>query len=89
MVVTKKHKKYQGVMPSYKAVIKGMIEVQDSAEVDGVTWYIIQVNPRVTPWIRQQNKDLWYNHITPNYYKVVDTFDVHEKLYTMLALRWA
>jgi len=81
--------RYDGVMPSRKAVIKGMIEIQDKAEVDGDTWYVVQVNPRVCPWIREQNKDLWYEHIDQRWYKVANTFDVHEKLYSMLALRWS
>ena len=83
------HSRYDGVMPPRKAVIKGMIEIQDTAEVDGAIWYTVQVNPRVGTWIRQQNKDLWGDYIAANYYKMVDTFDVHEKLYSMLALRWS
>jgi hypothetical protein len=83
------HSRYDGIQPPRKAVIKGYIEIQDTTQVDGATWYTIQVNPRVSPWIKEQHKDLWYSHITPNQYKVVDTFDVHEKLYSMLALRWS
>ena len=53
-------------------------------------WYVIQVEPRVVPWVREQNQELWYEHLTCNQrYRVLDTFDVHEKLYTMLAMRWA
>jgi len=83
------HSRYDGIQPPRKAVIKGYIEIQDTTQVDGVTWYTIQVSPRVSPWIKEQHKDLWYSHISPNHYKVVDTFDVHEKLYSMLALRWS
>jgi len=83
------HSRYDGIMPPRKAVIKGYIEIQDTTQVDGATWYTVQVNPRVSPWIKEQHKDLWYTHINPNQYKVVDTFDVHEKLYSMLALRWS
>lgn len=79
---------YSGVMPPQKSVIKNYFEVQDNAVVDGCQWYTIQVNPRVSPWIKEQNKELWFNHITPNHYKVLDTFDVHEKLFTMLAIKW-
>ena len=83
------HSRYDGVMPPRKAVIKGYIEIQNTSQVDGTTWYTIQVNPRVSPWIRQQNKDLWSSYTTANYYTMIDTFDVHEKLYSMLALRWS
>ena len=76
-------------MPSRKAVIKGMIEIQDTAEVDGATWYTVQVNPRVRPWITNQPKSMWQEHIDQRWYTVANTFDVHEKIYTMLALTWS
>jgi len=80
---------YSGVMPPYKSIIKTMFEIRSSAIVDGDTWYTVQVNPRVNSWIKTQDTSLWYNHLTPNHYKVVDTYDIHEKLYTLLALRWS
>jgi len=80
---------YTGVMPPRKAVIKNYFEVQDKAIVDGDWWYTVQVNPRVTTWIKEQPASMWYIHLTPNHYKVVDTFDMHEKLYSMMILRWS
>ena len=77
------------VLPPRKSVIKGYFEVQDKVIVHGDWWYTVQVNPRVSPWIREQSEDLWYNHLTPSHYKVLDTFDIHEKLYTFLVLRWS
>jgi|SanBayMetagenome_1026888.scaffolds.fasta_scaffold09268_3 hypothetical protein len=77
-------------MPPTKAVQRNRIEIIDQALVDNEQWYVIQVEPRVVPWVREQNQELWYEHLTCNQrYRVLDTFDVHEKLYTMLAMRWA
>ena len=77
-------------MPPTKAVQKHRFEILDQAVVDNEQWYVIQVEPKVVPWIRNQNQELWYQHITyQGHYRVLDTFDVHEKLYTMMALAWA
>jgi hypothetical protein len=77
-------------MPPTKAVQKHRFEIIDQAVVDNEQWYVIQVEPKVVPWIRNQNQELWYQHITyVGHYQVLDTFDVHEKLYTMMALAWA
>jgi len=80
---------YDGVMPPHKAVILGNFEVMESAVVDGDTWYKIQVIPRVTEWIKTQDKNRWYEHITAHNYRVLNTFDIHETLYTLLILRWS
>lgn len=87
---TRKHKKLKGVMPSYKADV-GRFKIINRALVDGEQWYTVQVHPDVKPWIYEQpNRDkLWYNHIDNRWYTVANTFDMHEKIYTMLALRWS
>jgi len=82
-------KKYNGTLPPRKFSIDGNFEVQGRAVVDGDWWYTVQVAHIVQPWIWQQPRDLWYDHLSPNHYRVVSTFDIHEKIYTMLALRWS
>ena len=72
-----------------RAVQKNRFEVIDSAKVDGEQWFVIHVEPRVTPWIREQDNTWWYEHTKTQYkYRVLDTFDIHEKLYTLLSLKW-
>jgi hypothetical protein len=83
------HRPYQGVMPPPHAVIKGNFEIISRAAVDKECWVTVQVIPRVSEWIKTQNPDLWYDHKTANNYKVLDTFDMSEKLYTMLVLKWS
>jgi hypothetical protein len=80
---------YKGVMPPYRSILKNNFEVCDNALVDGEQWYTVQVMPCVQEWVKQQEKNFWYEHFTANNYKVVNTFDMHERLYTMLALRWS
>jgi hypothetical protein len=73
-----------------RAVQRNRFEVVDSAVVDGEKWFVVHVEPRVTPWIREQENNLWYEHTTSQYrYRVLDTFDVHERLYTLMSLRWS
>lgn len=80
---------YEGVMPPYKAVIIGNFEIRESALVDGEEWHTVQVTPRVTKWIHEQNTNMWYSHKTASKYKVLDTFDIHTKLYTIMAIKFS
>lgn len=79
--------KYSTLLP-LKAVQKNSYEIIDRGLVDNEQWYVVQAEPKVARWMRTQNKDLWYDYKVGSY-RVLDTFDVHEKLYTMLAMRWA
>ena len=84
----KKHKKYQGVMPPYSTREKSF-RIIDSAVVDGRMWYTVQTRPPVSEWVRQQPNNQWYSHVGASGYKVIDAFDIEERLYNMLALRWS
>jgi hypothetical protein len=57
----------------------------DQQEVDGDTWYVVEVKPDVAHWIRTQNQDLWFEH-DHKFGKAM--FDVSGRLYTMLSLKW-
>ena len=72
-----------------RAIQKRRFEVVDTGVVDGEQWFVVSVEPKITPWIREQDNSWWYEHTTQYNYRVLDTFDVHEKLYTLLSLRWA
>lgn len=67
------------------------IRILDSATVDGETWYTVQCKPSyVSGWIQEQDTKLWsrHEHIDRKWYIHFNVFDVHEKLYTMLMLKW-
>ena len=63
--------------------------ILDQAPVDGATWYTVSCANEVSTWLREQSKELQHSHIDNNRYLFVTKFDIHEKLYTLLALRWS
>jgi len=67
------------------------IRILDQANVDGETWYTIQCKPSyVSAWVQEQDPALWHRHehIDQKWYIHFNVFDMHEKLYTMLMLKW-
>jgi len=61
------------------------------AEVDGDTWYSVICSRAVSEWLRSQSRELQYSHVDTNYnnYEWKNKFDIHEKLYTMMSLKWS
>ena len=67
------------------------IRILDQALVDGQTWYTVQCKPSyISSWVQEQDPALWHRreHIDKNWYMHFNVFDMHEKLYTMLMLKW-
>jgi len=62
-------------------------EINAKAEVDGATWYTISCTKDIGEWLRTQPKELRYEALAHRW--VLSQFDIHEKLYTMLALKWS
>jgi hypothetical protein len=75
-------------MPPYRTDVT-KFKIIDQALVDNEQWYTIQVHPDLRHWMYEQHKSMWYEHIDQGRYRVANTFDVHEKIYTMLAVRWS
>ena len=89
MARIKIHRVYEGVMPPAKAVILGDFEHYGSLTIDDTVWHTVQCTPKVGEWIKQQEDSLWTEFITPvSNYRVLDTFELADELYIMLALRW-
>ena len=63
--------------------------ILDQAPVDGATWYTVSCVNEVSTWLREQSKELQHSHVDNNRYFFVTKFDIHEKLYTMMALKWS
>jgi len=63
------------------------------AIVDGDTWYNVGCSKEASIWFRkqfaEQEDKMWHEHIDEQWYFRLNRFDMHEKLYTMLILRWA
>lgn len=68
------------------------IRILDSATVDGEIWYTVQCKPStVSGWVQEQDPNLWRrtdSSIDQRWYVHFNVFDIHEKLYTMLMLKW-
>ena len=64
-------------------------DIRDQAQVDGRTWYTVYCTHEASQWIRRQSRTLWHEHIHKKWDVIHNTFDIDEKLYTMLALRWS
>ena len=60
----------------------------NSSLVDGETWYTVRCNTDVCNWIRTQDAVYWHEHIDQNWYVFKNTFDIHEKIYTMLGVKF-
>lgn len=61
--------------------------IVSEAKVDDAQWYTVRIyKTTCASWIRRSNKSLWYEHTNTSRYGGL--FDIHEKLYTMLALTW-
>lgn len=72
--------------------VQPAIRILDQAQVDGETWYTVQCKPSlVSGWLQEQDPALWHRHedVDKRWYVHFNVFDVHEKLYSMLQLRWA
>lgn len=63
-------------------------KIVDQSIVDSELWYTVRVNRHdCAKWIRDSKSEWQYEHA---YMGPVGTlFDIHEKLYTLLSLRWA
>jgi hypothetical protein len=63
--------------------------ILDQATVDGDQWYTVSCTKEVSAWITTQPKDMFQEHINDTWHFALGKFDMHEKLYTMLALKWS
>jgi hypothetical protein len=63
--------------------------IHDESVVDGATWYIVGCYDDTSQWLRSQDQKLWHEHINNKFLVINHLFDIHEKLYTMLALKWS
>ena len=71
-------------------IINQMHSYQDitHATVDDHEWHTVKCNNKTAVWVRQQNKDMWYEHIDSNWTVYKNMFDIHERIYTMLQLKY-
>ena len=58
------------------------------ATVDGEKWYTVSGQKLVCEWIRTQDEKYWHEHIDQDWYVSFSTFDIHEKIYAMLGMKF-
>ncbi len=72
---------------------KPAVEIIDRATVDGEQWYTVSCNKAASIWFRETHTDvedkLWHCHIDNNWQAFSNRYDMHEKLYTLLAMKFA
>lgn len=56
---------------------------------DGMTWYTIGCNNKVGAWMREKFNEQFHEHINEQWHISLNVFDIPEKLYTELILRWS
>jgi energy-coupling factor transporter ATP-binding protein EcfA2 len=63
-------------------------KITDRTLVDGEQWYTVECNKIISTWIRSQSSDMFYE-LTDGTWEFINIFEIHGKLYTVLALRWS
>ena len=69
--------------------LRPKFQITDQAEVDGAIWYTVTCVREVSDWIRTQPEELQHSHIDQNWTIYHNKFDLHENLYSILALKWS
>ena len=64
-------------------------KIHNRSIVDDATWYTVSCYDNTSDWLRTQDQELWHEYIHNKWGKINHLFDIHEKLYTMLALKWS
>lgn len=62
--------------------------VIDQSSVDGSDWFTVKCSKNISLWIKQQPKEMWHEHIDKNWMVYKNMFDVHEKIYTLINLKY-
>jgi len=60
----------------------------DKNVVDNSMWYTVKCSEGISIWLRQQPKELHYEHINNKWEVYKNIYDIHEKIYTMLQLKY-
>jgi hypothetical protein len=64
-------------------------KIHDQSTVDSTTWYTVSCYDDTSEWLRTQDQELWHEHIQNKWGVINHLFDIHEKLYTMIALKFS
>ena len=66
--------------------------IVNKAIVDGEQWYTVTCSKEASIWFRETQSihedKLWFNEIDPSWIIRYNRYDMSEKMYLLLALRW-
>jgi hypothetical protein len=68
---------------------KPRVKIHNQSTVDGATWYTVGCCNDISQWLRSQDQELWHEHIEKMWAGYHNIFDIHEKLYTIIALKFS
>lgn len=61
--------------------------------VDNEQWYTVSCRKEVSVWLRKcfgdQENQQWFQNIDEQWHINMNVFDVNEKIYTLLGLKWS
>jgi hypothetical protein len=76
------------VVPDNNRLLVGNFAAIEESIVDGEQWYKVIAILSVAKWIREQNSDMWQDCQTIHGNRLVNTVDIHSKLYSMMAIKF-
>lgn len=76
------------IIEEYQNLMAVPYKQLSQATVDGEKWYTVSGQKHVCEWIRTQDEKCWHEHIDQDWYVSFSTFDIHEKIYTMLGMKF-
>lgn len=82
----------KGEMMIFTSGLPSKFTIHDQAQVDGATWYTVSCAKQVSIWMREQSEELQQDNCDAKYdfgTMYSNMYDIHEKLYTLMALRWS
>ena len=63
-------------------------QVLTKASVDDKIWYTVKCHPDISRWVRTQPEKMWFEHIDQRWTIHKNVFDIHEKIHTLLHLKY-
>lgn len=72
----------------YLDFMKHPYKCLSESKVDGEIWYTVTGQKPVCEWIRKQDATKWHEHIDSTWHISFNTFDIHERIYTMLGMKF-
>lgn len=64
-------------------------DILNQALVDDGQWFTVKCSEDISSWVRTQPQGMWHEHIDKRWMMYKNTFDIHEKIYTLMQLKYS